>query len=178
MNAERMGRAAHVGCTPPPLPAVACAAAPIPCRSPASNPHHAPQQLASCAPCLQNAGGFDAVDLDPYGSPSILLDSAVQVPGCAGLHPAAGVGRAGGPREGGAACLGLRCMAAEAAPAAAAAQQRVGLLRPLTARAPAAPAQAVSEGGLLLVTATDMAVLCGNNGEACYAKYASYPLHK
>jgi tRNA G26 N,N-dimethylase Trm1 len=38
--------------------------------------------------------------------------------------------------------------------------------------------QAVSEGGLLLVTATDMAVLCGNNGEACYAKYASYPLHK
>ncbi len=41
-----------------------------------------------------------------------------------------------------------------------------------------APLQAVSEGGLLLVTATDMAVLCGNNGEACYAKYASYPLHK
>ena len=40
------------------------------------------------------------------------------------------------------------------------------------------PLQAVSEGGLLLVTATDMAVLCGNNGEACYAKYASYPLHK
>ncbi|PRW58454.1 tRNA (guanine(26)-N(2))-dimethyltransferase 2 [Chlorella sorokiniana] len=64
---------------------------------------------------LQNSGLFDAVDLDPYGSPSILLDSAVQ---------------------------------------------------------------AVSEGGLLLVTATDMAVLCGNNGEACYAKYASYPLHK
>ncbi len=28
---------------------------------------------------LQNAGLFDAVDLDPYGSPSILLDSAVQV---------------------------------------------------------------------------------------------------
>lgn len=65
--------------------------------------------------CLQNAYSFDAVDLDPYGSPSKLLDSAVQ---------------------------------------------------------------AVSEGGLLLVTATDMAVLCGNNGEACYAKYASYPLHK
>lgn len=65
--------------------------------------------------CLQNTGLFDAVDLDPYGSPSKLLDSAMQ---------------------------------------------------------------AVSEGGLLLVTATDMAVLCGNNGEACYAKYASYPLHK
>ncbi|EFN59063.1 hypothetical protein CHLNCDRAFT_29505, partial [Chlorella variabilis] len=65
--------------------------------------------------CLQNMGLFDAVDLDPYGSPSKLLDSAVQ---------------------------------------------------------------AVAEGGLLLVTATDMAVLCGNNGEACYAKYGSYPLHK
>ncbi|KAL4430759.1 hypothetical protein ABPG75_006015 [Micractinium tetrahymenae] len=65
--------------------------------------------------CLQHAYSFDAVDLDPYGSPSKLLDSAVQ---------------------------------------------------------------AVAEGGLLLVTATDMAVLCGNNGEACYAKYASYPLHK
>lgn len=66
-------------------------------------------------PPVQNAGLFDAVDLDPYGSPSKLLDSAVQ---------------------------------------------------------------AVAEGGLLLVTATDMAVLCGNNGEACYAKYGIYPLHK
>ncbi|PSC68820.1 putative tRNA (guanine(26)-N(2))-dimethyltransferase 2 isoform B [Micractinium conductrix] len=65
--------------------------------------------------CLQNSYLFDAVDLDPYGSPSKLLDSAVQ---------------------------------------------------------------AVNEGGLLLITATDMAVLCGNHGEACYAKYASYPLHK
>lgn len=47
------------------------------------------------------------VDLDPYGTPSIFLDSAVQ---------------------------------------------------------------AVSEGGLLLCTATDMAVLCGNNAEVCYSK--------
>jgi len=38
--------------------------------------------------------------------------------------------------------------------------------------------QAVAEGGLLLVTATDMAVLCGNNGEACWGKYGSYPLHR
>lgn len=45
---------------------------------------------------------YDAVDLDPYGTPAPLLDSAVQ---------------------------------------------------------------AVAEGGLLLVTATDMAVLCGNSGE-------------
>ncbi|CAL8462795.1 g2328 [Coccomyxa elongata] len=64
---------------------------------------------------LQNPDGYEAVDLDPYGSPAQFLDSAVQ---------------------------------------------------------------AVSEGGLLLVTATDMAVLCGNNGEACWGKYGSYPLHK
>ena len=38
--------------------------------------------------------------------------------------------------------------------------------------------QAVRDGGLLLVTATDMAVLCGNNGEACWSKYGSYPLHR
>ncbi|CAM6128891.1 unnamed protein product [Calypogeia fissa] len=56
---------------------------------------------------------FDVVDLDPYGSPSIFLDSAVQT---------------------------------------------------------------IADGGLLLCTATDMAVLCGNNGEVCYSKYGSYPL--
>ncbi|KAL3144470.1 hypothetical protein ABBQ32_004211 [Trebouxia sp. C0010 RCD-2024] len=64
---------------------------------------------------LQSPLAYDAVDLDPYGSPTQLLDSAVQ---------------------------------------------------------------AVAEGGLLLVTATDMAVLCGNNGEACWGKYGSYPLHR
>ncbi|KAL3702102.1 hypothetical protein R1sor_020124 [Riccia sorocarpa] len=56
---------------------------------------------------------FDVVDLDPYGSPSVFLDSAVQT---------------------------------------------------------------IADGGLLLCTATDMAVLCGNNGEVCYSKYGSYPL--
>lgn len=64
---------------------------------------------------MQNDMGFDVVDLDPYGSPTRLLDAAVQ---------------------------------------------------------------SVADGGLLLVTATDMAVLCGNNGDACYAKYGSYPLHR
>lgn len=64
---------------------------------------------------LQNEGVFDAIDLDPYGSPSTLIDSAVS---------------------------------------------------------------SVRDGGLLLVTATDMAVLCGNNSETCFAKYGSYPLHK
>lgn len=36
--------------------------------------------------------------------------------------------------------------------------------------------QATSEGGMLAVTCTDMGVLCGNHGEACYAKYGAYPL--
>jgi tRNA (guanine26-N2/guanine27-N2)-dimethyltransferase len=58
---------------------------------------------------------YDAVDLDPYGTPSMLLDSAVQ---CAG------------------------------------------------------------EGGLLLVTATDMANLAGNNSTACHANYGSFPVHR
>ncbi|CAA7399353.1 unnamed protein product [Spirodela intermedia] len=56
---------------------------------------------------------YDVVDLDPYGSPSVFLDSAVQC---------------------------------------------------------------VADGGLLMCTATDLAVLCGGNGEVCYAKYGSYPL--
>ncbi|CAH9088793.1 unnamed protein product [Cuscuta epithymum] len=56
---------------------------------------------------------FDAVDLDPYGSPSVFLDAAVQ---------------------------------------------------------------SVVDGGILMCTATDMAVLCGGNGEVCYSKYGSYPL--
>jgi len=63
--------------------------------------------------CMKHEKMFDIVDLDPYGSPSILLDSAVQ---------------------------------------------------------------AVQEGGMLLVTATDMAVLCGNNGEVAWSKYGAYPL--
>ncbi|XP_015118487.1 probable tRNA (guanine(26)-N(2))-dimethyltransferase isoform X2 [Diachasma alloeum] len=56
---------------------------------------------------------FDAVDLDPYGCPSIFLDGAVQ-------------------------CL--------------------------------------DNGGLLLVTATDMAVLAGNSPETCFVKYGAVSL--
>ncbi|KAG4914717.1 hypothetical protein JHK87_052274 [Glycine soja] len=62
---------------------------------------------------LTHAKEFDVVDLDPYGSPSVFLDSAVQ---------------------------------------------------------------SVVDGGMLMCTATDMAVLCGGNGEVCYSKYGSYPL--
>ncbi|KAG9337366.1 hypothetical protein JZ751_028786 [Albula glossodonta] len=36
-----------------------------------------------------------------------------------------------------------------------------------------AAVQAVSEGGLLCVTCTDMAVMAGNCGETCYSKYGS-----
>uniref|UniRef100_A0A8D0BBL1 tRNA (guanine(26)-N(2))-dimethyltransferase n=1 Tax=Salvator merianae TaxID=96440 RepID=A0A8D0BBL1_SALMN len=53
---------------------------------------------------------FDVIDLDPYGSPSVFLDAAVQ---------------------------------------------------------------SVSEGGLLCVTCTDMAVMAGNSGETCYSKYGA-----
>ncbi|XP_049871406.1 probable tRNA (guanine(26)-N(2))-dimethyltransferase [Pectinophora gossypiella] len=56
---------------------------------------------------------FSAIDLDPYGCPSIFLDSAVQ---------------------------------------------------------------SVQDGGLLLVTATDMAVLAGNSPETCYCKYGAVSL--
>ena len=37
---------------------------------------------------------------------------------------------------------------------------------------------ALADGGLLMVTATDMAVLCGNNMDTCYQKYHSSSLHK
>lgn len=56
---------------------------------------------------------FQVIDLDPYGSPSRFLDSAVQN---------------------------------------------------------------IKDGGLLLLTATDMAVLAGNTPEACLAKYGSVPI--
>ena len=58
---------------------------------------------------------FSVVDIDPYGAPTELLDSAVQ---------------------------------------------------------------SVQDDGLLMVTATDMAVLCGNHAEACYTKYGRYPKHR
>lgn len=56
---------------------------------------------------------FQVIDLDPYGSPAVFLDSAVQN---------------------------------------------------------------IKDGGLLLVTATDMAVLAGNTPEACFVKYGSVPI--
>lgn len=39
-----------------------------------------------------------------------------------------------------------------------------------------AAVQSVQEGGLLLVTATDMAVLAGNTPETCYVKYGAISL--
>lgn len=37
--------------------------------------------------------------------------------------------------------------------------------------------QAVADGGLLLITATDMAILAGNSPETCYTKYGAISLH-
>lgn len=56
---------------------------------------------------------FAVIDLDPYGCPSIFLDSAVQ---------------------------------------------------------------SIQDGGILLVTATDMAILAGNTPETCYSKYGAISL--
>jgi len=39
-----------------------------------------------------------------------------------------------------------------------------------------AAVQSVADGGLLCVTCTDMAVLCGNSPETCYAKYGAVSL--
>ncbi|KAG7274496.1 hypothetical protein CRUP_025689, partial [Coryphaenoides rupestris] len=39
-----------------------------------------------------------------------------------------------------------------------------------------AAVQTVSDGGLLCITCTDMAVMAGNNGETCYTKYGSMSL--
>lgn len=57
---------------------------------------------------------FDSIDLDPYGSPAIFLDSAVRT---------------------------------------------------------------VRSGGMLLVTATDAGVLCGNGADTCYTKYGRWTKH-
>ena len=73
---------------------------------------------------------FHVIDLDPYGSPTPFLDSAVQVFEL--NHSNIFVST----------CL----------------------------------FQAVAEGGLLCVTATDMAVLAGNSPETCHAKYGAVSL--
>jgi len=39
-----------------------------------------------------------------------------------------------------------------------------------------AAVRSVADGGLLCVTATDMAILCGNAPETCYSKYGAIPL--
>lgn len=60
-------------------------------------------------------GSFEVVDLDPYGSPSVFLDGAVQ---------------------------------------------------------------SVVNGGVLCVTATDLAILAGTNPEKCHSKYGCMPIHR
>lgn len=36
--------------------------------------------------------------------------------------------------------------------------------------------QAICDGGLLMATCTDVAILCGNASESCFAKYGSMSL--
>ena len=36
--------------------------------------------------------------------------------------------------------------------------------------------QAIADSGVLMVTCTDMGVLCGNHSEACYGKYGGMSL--
>ncbi|CAF4192670.1 unnamed protein product [Rotaria socialis] len=38
--------------------------------------------------------------------------------------------------------------------------------------------QCIKKNGVICVTATDMASLCGNNPHSCYSKYGSIPLHE
>ena len=39
-----------------------------------------------------------------------------------------------------------------------------------------AAVQCITDGGMLMVTCTDMAILCGNHSETCYAKYGALSL--
>ena len=64
---------------------------------------------------LSHPETFDVIDLDPYGSPAALMDTAIQ---------------------------------------------------------------SVTDGGMLCITATDMAVLCGKDGEVCFGKYGAYPFNR
>ena len=81
---------------------------------------------------------FDVIDLDPYGAPTIFLDSDVQV------------------------WLGFLfdCCNRRYSEVVHFADMYVDT-------------QAVKSGGLLLVTCTDMADLCGNTPETAWAKYGS-----
>ncbi|CAK9011751.1 2)G26)dimethyltransferase 2) [Durusdinium trenchii] len=85
-------------------------------RGPAEAPKPAPRAKSLCvkqeAKFRVDKDVFDVVDLDPYGSPSVFLDSAIQ---------------------------------------------------------------AVREGGLLCVTATDLAALCGKNPDMCFTRYGAMP---
>lgn len=58
---------------------------PIECNSP-----------CLCVCSVQNPEGYDAVDLDPYGSPSTLLDGAVQAVADGGLLLVTATDMAGG----------------------------------------------------------------------------------
>lgn len=41
-----------------------------------------------------------------------------------------------------------------------------------------AAVQSVHDGGLLAITTTDTAILCGNHPESCFARYGSMAMHQ
>ncbi len=57
--------------------------------------------------CLQNPDGYEAVDLDPYGSPSQFLDTAVQAVAEGGLMLVTATDMAGAPLQAVGRCLPL-----------------------------------------------------------------------
>ena len=102
---------------------------------------------------LANANCYDVVDLDPYGSPATLLDAAVR----AVSHGGKGISF----------LIFLKK------------RKKESFGNPNNCFILNSPPQKkLLSSGLLCVTATDMAVLCGANPGSCYSKYASMPLHK
>lgn len=105
---------------------------------------------------LANANCYDVVDLDPYGSPAVLLDAAVRA-----------------VAHGGENFFPSSFFFFEEKKSETLTKLDNEHLNPFFFLTPK-----THQTGLLCVTATDMAVLCGANPGSCYSKYASMPLHK
>lgn len=120
-----------------------------------------PQLTArSCNLHFLLAQKYDAVDLDPYGTPAQLLDSAVQAVSEGGLLLITATDMAG-------ACF-----------TAWLALRNEGGNRCLQLHRPCRGLHISFAQLCYLKRFAAVAVLCGNNGEACWAKYGAYPLHR
>jgi N2,N2-dimethylguanosine tRNA methyltransferase len=143
---------------------------------------------------------YDAVDLDPYGTPAQLLDSAVQAVSEGGLLLITATDMAGGSHI---FSKGFWSSAMSAAyllrlvPCPAGIHYRIAgpTLNPTLLLGPQFTvlkqvAMSVRHTSKVLTFEALKhcwcthallccpAVLCGNNGEACWAKYGAYPLHR